>query len=118
MDVLDTYYHIFRIMSESRIINRYSKLLLRGLFAPYGVRLIENEEILDLINNNHVILHRSSSLIPDLLTFKYEKHELAKKMHEDISKKVVDEVFFADVDHEHILAPLDVVLILIKEKMF
>jgi hypothetical protein len=92
--------------------------LLRGLFAPYGVRLIENEEVLDLINNNHVVIHRSSSIIPDLLNFKLEKHEMAKKLYEDVSKHVVDEIFFADVDHEYILAPMDVVLIIIKEKIY
>jgi len=41
--------------------------LLRGLLSPFGVRIIENKEILDLINNNHVMVHRGSIIVQDLI---------------------------------------------------
>lgn len=61
----------------------------------FKIRLISDLDILKLINNNHVFVHRGSIIINDLINFnKFKKENI-----EDADRKIANEIYFSDIDH-------------------
>jgi len=117
-EIMEIYYDLFRTLNETILMNRYTKAILKGLFAPFRVRLIEDSEIMKLINHNHVLVHRGSSIIHSLINFKNLKIVEAASLNQNVKKNVIEEIFFADIDYELLVVPIDIALTQIKQKLY